>query len=191
MPDKIGLILLAAGGSTRMGQPKQLLLYKNQTLLRRAAEQALAAGCDPVIVVLGSNAPRLRTELTNLPVHIMENPDWQQGMGTSIRTGLSAMPPQPVIITLCDQPLIDAAALKKLIDAHHSTNRPLIAAQYAGTLGVPALFSPEYFPALAALPNDTGAKQLLRQHADQVLPIPMEFAATDIDTPTDYQQLPK
>jgi molybdenum cofactor cytidylyltransferase len=189
MPNQIGLILLAAGGSTRMGQPKQLLLYKKQTLLRRAAEQALAAGCDPVIVVLGSNAPRLRTELTSLPIHIMENPDWQQGMGTSIRTGLSAMPPQPVIITLCDQPLIDAAALKKLIDAYNSTNRPLIAAQYAGTLGVPALFSEKFFPALLSLPDNSGAKQLLQQHSDQVLPIPMEFAATDIDTPQDYEQL--
>src|ERR1700722_15860828 len=133
----IALILLAAGSSTRMGRPKQLLLYKNQSLLRRAAEQALKAGCDPVIVVLGSSAEQMKPELTNLPVQIIENPHWPQGMGTSIRAGLQTLLPSPstrgegkgegssppaVIITLCDQPLIDAAALTQLINLHRSTN---------------------------------------------------------------------
>jgi len=188
----IALILLAAGGSTRMGRPKQLLLYKGQTLLRRAAEQAISAGCDPVIVVVGADAPRMRTELADLAVRIVENPNWQRGMGTSIRAGLGAIPPlgaQAVVITLCDQPLIDSAALKRLMDLHRSTGRAPIAAQYAGTLGVPALFGPEYLPGLAGLPDDCGAKQLLLTHASQVLAVPMEPAATDIDTPMDYQGL--
>jgi molybdenum cofactor cytidylyltransferase len=203
----IALILLAAGSSTRMGQPKQLLLYKGQTLLRRAAQQALTAGCNPVIVVIGSSAPAMRTELKDLPVQIIENPNWQNGMGTSIRAGLTALsplipspstrgegkgegsPPSAVIITLCDQPLIDSAALTQLINLHHTTNRPLIAAQYANTLGVPALFAPQFLPALASLPDEAGAKQILLKHAADVLPLPMELAATDIDMPLDYQQL--
>ncbi len=199
----IALILLAAGGSARMGQPKQLLMYKGQTLLRRAAQQAAAAGCNPVIVVLGSSAPAMRTELKDLPVQIIENPNWQNGMGTSIRAGIQAIIPSPgtpgegqgegalsaVIITLCDQPLVDSAALTQLINLHHTTNRPLIAAQYANTLGVPALFSQKFFPALASLPDNAGAKQILLKHAAEVLPVPMELAATDIDTPLDYQQL--
>jgi molybdenum cofactor cytidylyltransferase len=199
----IALILLAAGGSTRMGQPKQLLQYKGQSLLRRATEQAVSAGCDPIVVVLGAEADRMKAELTDLPVKTIENPNWPRGMGTSIRAGLAVILPSPstrgegkgegsppaVIITLCDQHLIDAAALRKLIDAYQSTARPLIAAQYAGTLGVPALFSPKFLPALAALPDGSGAKQLLQAHAADVLPIPLEVAATDIDTPGDYQQL--
>jgi molybdenum cofactor cytidylyltransferase len=187
-----------------MGQPKQLLLYKNQSLLRRAAEQAVKANCHPVIVVLGSNAEQMKTELTNLPIQIIENPHWPRGIGTSIRTGISALIPSPgtpgegqgegafpsaVIITLCDQPLIDSTALTQLINLHRTTSRPLIAAQYAGTLGVPALFAQKFFPALATLPDDSGAKQLLMKHSAEVLPLPMELAAIDIDTPTDYQRL--
>jgi molybdenum cofactor cytidylyltransferase len=175
-----------------MGRPKQLLLYKNQSLLRRAAEQAVAAGCNPIIVVLGSSADQMKPELTNLPIKIIENPHWPRGIGTSIRAGVSALPPQlltAVIITLCDQPLIDSTALTQLINLHRTTNRPLIAAQYAGALGVPALFAHKYFPALSTLPDQSGAKQLLMKHAAEVLPFPLESAATDIDTPMDYQRL--
>ena len=223
--EPIALILLAAGSSTRMGEPKQLLLYKNQTLLRRAAEQAVKSGCDPIIVVLGSNAEQMKSELTNLPVQTIENPHWSRGIGTSIRAALSIIfpspgtpgegqgegafpstheecksaasnaepvegfPPSAVIITLCDQPLIDSTALTQLINLHRTTNRPIIAAQYAGTLGVPALFAQKYFPALSTLPDESGAKQLLLKHAADVLPVPMELAAIDIDTPSDYQRL--
>ena len=204
IPTPIALILLAAGSSTRMGEPKQLLLYKGQTLLRRAAEQALKANCDPVIVVLGSSAEQMKPQLTNLPVQTIKNPSWSRGIGTSIRVGLNALLPSPstlgegqgegaspqaVIITLCDQPLIDSTTLTQLITLHRTTNRPLIAAQYAGALGVPALFAHKYFPALSTLPDDSGAKQLLMKHAADVLPLPMELAATDIDTPMDYQRL--
>ncbi len=188
----IAMILLAAGGSARMGTAKQLLIYRNQTFLRHAAEQAIATGCSPVIVVLGSQAPRMKAELLDLKVQTIENPIWQRGIGTSIRAGLSQLPAdtQAVILGLCDQPLLGADGLRLLLDAYRDTGRPIIAARYADTVGVPAFFTRRFFPALAALPDDAGAKQLLQTHAADVLPVPLDPAATDIDSPEDFHRLP-
>lgn len=184
----IGLILLAAGGSTRLGTPKQLLTYQGQTLLRRAAETALASVCRPVVVVLGAQAARLQEELAGLAVQIVENPHWAEGMGTSLRAGLDALTEtqEGAVVCLCDQPLLSADIIDALVTAHDDTEKPIAACEYDGTVGVPALFSRALFSELRALKE--GAKPLLRRHASQIAIVPFPGGDADIDTPEDAAQ---
>ena len=188
----VACILLAAGGSTRLGSPKQLLEYGGRTLLRRAAEPALDTACRPVVVVLGAGAQRLRSELAGLDVRIVENPAWERGMGGSVRMGMAALDGtaeiDAVLLTLCDQPLIGSAALRRLIDAWRDGRpRSLAAADYRGTVGVPAVFGREHFAELAALPDAVGARPVLQRHAGSVIAVPMPEAAFDIDTREQYE----
>lgn len=190
---KIACIVLAAGGSTRLGSPKQLLAYGGRTLLRRAVEAVLATRCRPTVVVLGSGAERLRAEFTGLDVRIAVNAGWERGMGGSVRCGMAMLPREEidaVLLTLCDQPLIGREALERLMSAWRD-GQPcsLAAAAYNGTLGVPAVFGREHFAELAALPDGAGAKPILQRHAGQVIAVPMPEAATDIDTRAQYEKM--
>ncbi|MDB5357261.1 MAG: 4-diphosphocytidyl-2C-methyl-D-erythritol synthase [Phycisphaerales bacterium] len=193
MPD-IAIMILAAGGSTRMGEPKQLLAYRGRSLIRHAAETAVASGCRPAIVVLGAHADRLAAEVSGLAVSVAINERWASGIGSSIRCGiehLMAVTPtvEAVVITLCDQPLVSAGILRHLIDAHQSSGKPICASSYRGTLGPPVLVSRRFFPQLLALPDDQGAKRLWVDQPEQVCEVPCEPAAEDIDTPEDYRRV--
>ena len=185
----LAIVVLAAGGSTRMGTAKQLLPLGGQSLLRRAAATAIATGCRPAVVVLGRDADAMRPELAGVDVTIVVNPDWPLGMGGSIRAGIaSAASPEVagVVVTLCDQPHVDAAALGLLIDAFARTGRT-VAARYAYTVGVPAVFGRAAFPALLALDPATGAKRLLA--GSDVMAVDLPAAAVDVDTPADYRRV--
>ncbi len=192
----IAAVILAAGGSTRLGSPKQLLQYRGRSLLRHAAETALATGCRPVLIVLGSGADRLKDELAGLDVIPVDNPDWSKGMGTSVRCGIEmletlAPTADGALLMLCDQPLIRAEMLESLVQAFRE-GQPLCqgaAAAYEGTRGVPALFGRELLPGLAFLPDEVGAKSLLRRPGVEIIEVPMPEAATDIDTRAQYEKL--
>jgi molybdenum cofactor cytidylyltransferase len=188
----IGAVILAAGASTRMGTPKQLLYFKGRSLLRHTIEVA-AQECEPIVVVLGSHAEQIRNEIIQLPVVMVENQDWHLGMGASIRVGVNAVNHlsqnlEAVILLVCDQPFCDRI-LNQLVSVYHTTRNPIIASQYAQTLGVPALFSRELFPELMNLDVEKGAKQIIQKYQHLVLSIPFEAGAIDIDTPEDYQRL--
>jgi molybdenum cofactor cytidylyltransferase len=190
----IGLIVLAAGASTRMGTPKQLLLYQGRSFVRHAVEVALASVCQPIVVVLGANAQRIKPEINHLPIQIVENQQWSEGMSSSIRVGiktLNAVNPdlEAVAITLCDQPLISSQLINQLVEAYCLTGKPIVASEYAGTLGVPALFSRALFSELMALKTTEGAKQIIGKHLHEVVGVPFPDGAIDIDTPKDYEQL--
>ncbi len=187
---EIGVVLLAAGGSARLGSPKQLLVYRGKTLLRRAAETALATGCRPVVAVLGRDADALRAELTGLDVRPVDNPDWSRGMGTSVRLGVAALGGHAAaaLLILCDQPLVSAEKLAGLIAAFCG-GAGIAAAAYGGTVGVPVIFARAYFGELLALPDDAGAKPMLRRHRDAVVAVPLPEAAADIDTREQYERL--
>jgi molybdenum cofactor cytidylyltransferase len=194
MPDRIALLLLAAGGSARMGRPKQLLTYRGQSLLRRAAETALATPCRPILIVLGAAADEARAELSSLDLHTSENSNWQRGPGSSLKLGvhhLLELDPtlDALLITLCDQPLITPADLARLIDAHRTSARPIVATAYPDSPGVPALFTRPTFPDLLAIDDAAGAKSLLRSAGDRVLIVPIPAALTDVDTPDDFARL--
>jgi molybdenum cofactor cytidylyltransferase len=188
--NNIALVLLAAGGSTRMGSPKQLLPYQGRPLIRHAAETAIAAGFDPVMVVLGSQVEPIRAALDGLDVVIVENTEWEEGIGSSIRAGISGaeiMGCDGAILALADQPRVTPEILKRLVEEHEETGRPIIASEYADTVGVPAFFSREYFPKLKGLLPTEGCKAVILANLDQSIRISCPEAETDIDTPGDYQ----
>lgn len=189
-----GIVILAAGASTRMGKPKQLLPYQEHSLLHHVVETALASVCRPVVVVLGAYAEQMRPEINQLPVQVVENPQWAEGMSASIQAGIQVLNTMPnsieaVVLALCDQPFISAQAINQLVEAYQTTAQPIIASEYAGTLGVPALFSHSLFPELAALKGGEGAKQVINKYVHEVVGVPFPEGAIDIDTPKDYEQL--
>jgi molybdenum cofactor cytidylyltransferase len=185
---RAAVVVLAAGGSSRMGRPKQLLPVGGRTLLRRVAE--LAVECGPTVIVLGAAAGRLTTELDGLPVTVAENPDWDRGPGTSVAAGVKAVDESAdaVVFLLCDQPAVTADHVRRLIAAHETTGRPMAASGYGGSVGVPALFARELFPALRTLDPAAGAKQLLARNPERVAVIPFPNGAIDLDTPVDYER---
>jgi molybdenum cofactor cytidylyltransferase len=187
----VALIVLAAGNSSRMGSSKQLLKFKGESLVTRAIQAGMGAGCSPVIVVLGHNAEHVKAEIESLPAIIAMNPQWESGMGTSIRVGIEALEKIPdataALITLCDQPRVNASVLARLLTAQSEHNSSIIAAYYGGAPGVPAIFPRSFFGALKQLAPGGGAKSLLLKYAPQVIAVPMEEAAVDIDTPEDFQ----
>ncbi len=192
----IGLILLAAGASARMGSPKQLLLYQGRSLLAHAAETAVSSVCAPIVVVLGANAPALALEVRHLPVQIVVNAEWAEGMGGSVRAGALALqdqqqqgPTQASVLMLCDQPLVTAGTLNALVAAYCSTGSRIIASEYGGIQGVPALFSPTLLPELAQLTGQDGAKTLFARYSSEVLGLSFPEGAVDIDTPEDHRRL--
>jgi molybdenum cofactor cytidylyltransferase len=191
---RIGLVLLAAGGSSRLGRPKQLLVFQGRTLLRRAAEEALAAGCHPVVIVLGAYADRLTREIADLPVLIAHNLAWRTGMGASIRTGVevltgSGLAVDGVVIAVCDQPFCDASVIHRLLAGHRRGEQRIIAASYAGVYGVPALFDATLVPELLALDGQEGARRVIENHRETILAVPFDAGAVDIDSPEDLTLL--
>lgn len=190
----IAIIILAAGASTRMGTPKQLLPYQGQNLLAHTIGSAIASICKPVLVVLGANAQQIRSEVSQTSVIVIENPDWHLGMGSSIRSGILSLANcsetiDAAVIAVCDQPFIRPEIINYLVTAYHSTGKSIIACQYADTLGVPVLFSHIFFSELASTGKTVGAKKLINKYHNEVFSIPFPQGVIDIDTPKDYQQL--
>ena len=190
----IGIIILAAGASTRMGKPKQLLPYQGRSLLRHITEIAIASKNQPIIVVLGANAEIIKPEICQLPVQIVENLQWASGMGSSIRTGIEAVNAlgqnvEAVVITLCDQPFVSPELINQLVETYRRSDKAIVACEYADTLGVPALFHHTFFSQLMTLKQGEGAKQIIGKYINQVTSVPFLQGLIDIDTPNDYQQL--
>jgi molybdenum cofactor cytidylyltransferase len=190
----IAMIILAAGASTRMGTPKQLLPYQGCSLLCHTIETAMASVCKPVVVVLGANAQQIAAEVNQYSVMVVENPDWYLGMGSSIRRGILEIANcsesiDAVVITVCDQPFLDSEIINHLVTAYHATGKLIIACEYADTLGVPVLFDRKFFSELANLGETMGAKKLIKKYSEEVFGIPFPLGVIDIDTPEDYQQL--
>jgi molybdenum cofactor cytidylyltransferase len=187
----VGAVILAAGGSSRFGQPKQLVTFRGETLVRRAVRAATEAQCTPVVVVAGENGEEIERELRGTCALLVPNSEWRRGLGTSIRCGLRQLDDSTdsVVLLTCDQPLVDAAVIAELIRAQAKTGKPIVASSYANTLGVPALFDRSCFPALLSLPDESGAKLLLVDRPDDVASVPFEDGAIDIDTPEDFERL--
>lgn len=190
------MVILAAGGSTRLGSPKQLLAYRGRSLLRHSVEAALETACRPVVVVLGSGADRLKEELAGMEVVTVENPDWDKGVGASIRRGvetLGTVAPtvDGALLMLCDQPLIRLEMLESLVRAFREGQPSCQAASavYEGTRGVPAVFGRALLAEMALLPDEAGAKGLLRRKGANVAEVLMPEAATDVDTRAEYESL--
>jgi molybdenum cofactor cytidylyltransferase len=187
---RCGGIILAAGASTRMGSPKQLLPFEGQPLLVRTVEAALASPLWPVVVVLGAQAGAIRPILAGYPVLIAENPAWAEGMASSIREGIGTLQQfsrhlDAALIALCDQPAFSHDTIARLVAAWQETGRSVVAARYAGRQGAPALFGREHFATLAHLTGEAGARALLNDTPATVATVDCPELAVDLDTPAD------
>ncbi|HTP80248.1 MAG TPA: nucleotidyltransferase family protein [Bacteroidota bacterium] len=185
----VGIVVLAAGPSKRFGSPKQLALIGHSSLLRRSVETALQAHAHSTAVVLGANAMMVEKELHGLPVTIRYNEEWKEGMGSTIRVGIRMIPAEctAAIIMLADQPAVDSELLNRLIDRHSSTNKPIVACEYDGAPGVPALFARSMFEDLLSIRGDRGAKELIRLHLASTATIPFPGGSIDVDTSRDLE----
>ncbi|MCP3063855.1 nucleotidyltransferase family protein [Myxococcus sp. K38C18041901] len=195
---RVGVVLLAAGGSSRLGHPKQLVVHEGKTLIRRAAEAALSLGEGPVLVVLGAHRDTIVSELVDLPLRVIEHPEWALGPGGSLTTGLSAMlsvaPSDApdvgaVLFMLCDQVRVTSAHLRALVDTWRTTGASIVASGYDGTHGVPALFSRAVFPELEALTAAQGARGVIAREPTRVATVPLPGGGEDVDTPLDLARL--
>jgi molybdenum cofactor cytidylyltransferase len=186
----IAAIVLAAGGSSRLSQPKQLLRFEGESLVRRAARAALDADCTPVVVVVGQQREPVVAALHDLSVTLVPNDFWEGGIGTSIRAGVRSLSDSDALIILtCDQPHVDATLIRQLVARHEETQKPMVASAYAGTFGVPALFGRSCFEQLLSLGDEQGAKVLLTARPNDVAQVDFPEGAIDVDTPEDWARL--
>ncbi len=186
---KIGALILAAGGSARLGRPKQLACVGGKSLIRRTVEAATCAACSPIVVVLGGYAQATRTALQGEPVALIENEVWRSGIGTSIRAGVRRLKADPaleaIVILVCDQPRLEAGVIRGLREVYRAGRHPIVASVYEQTVGVPALFDRSYFEELLGLQDDQGAKALMKANKHLVGHCEFPGGQIDIDTPED------
>ena len=190
----IAAIILAAGASTRMGQPKQLLPYKRRTLLSHVINCVIASSCRIVIVILGANSDKIEPQIAQFPIIIVKNSDWNKGISSSIGCGVNYIQEKKlningVIFLTCDQPFISTKIIDQLIEANNLTNQSIIATHYEKTLGIPVLFSSSFFSELIELRGDNGAKKIINKYPELVKKIDFTQGKIDLDTVKDYQQL--
>jgi molybdenum cofactor cytidylyltransferase len=188
------IVIIAAGASTRLGSPKQLLKYNDVNLIQHAIDEALATDAQKVVVVLGSEAENISENINRKQAHILYNKNWEEGMASSIRTGVEQaklLSPSidAVILMVCDQPYATASLLKNLVAQHIDTGKPIVASQYKETLGTPVLFHKTFFAELLKLNGDTGAKKIIIENKDQVQQVRFPLGDIDIDNIADYEML--
>lgn len=186
-----GIVILAAGESSRMGRPKQLLPWHGKPLLRHVAEAALSIGPALVCAVLGANAAEVRPSLDGTPVITADNAAWSDGMASSLRCGLETVTRlrpdlDGVIFLVCDQPHVTEELLTAMLRAAQGEGRTVVACEYDGATGVPAWFHRCHFPELLALHGAQGARQVMRAHEATLARVPFADGSADLDTPDDY-----
>lgn len=191
---KVHTIVLAAGSSSRMGQPKQLLKIGDEPLLVHTIKTVTAAGIlsNEITVVIGSNYEQHRDIISPLNVNIEHNIDWANGMGNSLKYGLKKIvtqKPAGVLILVCDQPLLTPEHIQKLVQQFHLSPQSIVASHYNNTDGVPAIFPFTLFEQLLTIGEDQGAKKVLQQNRQNLISVDFPDGAIDLDTLEDYDKL--
>jgi len=189
-----GIVLLAAGTSSRLGMPKQLLEYKGETLLNKAIREAKETEVHAIVVVLGAEAHTLKESIKDQDVDFEFNERYTEGMASSIRCGVDYLLKhypsiENVIFMACDQPHVDAAHLLALMDRHFLTGAGIVASEYAEKKGVPALFNKIFFEELTMLKGDIGARKMMEIHATDTVGVPFPRGVVDVDTMEAYRKL--
>jgi molybdenum cofactor cytidylyltransferase len=185
---------MAAGISSRLGSPKQLLAFDGNTLLRHTINEAVKAEVLGVVVVLGANAEAIFPETEVDGVITIHNENWREGMSSSLSAGLrkwqeGELVPESIIFMVCDQPYVSSSLLNQIIDKHRDTGKPIVASAYKGTVGTPALLHQSMFNDLIALTADEGAKKIIKKYIHDVATVSFPQGAVDIDTKGDYDKL--
>ncbi|MFZ0279512.1 MAG: nucleotidyltransferase family protein [Candidatus Sulfotelmatobacter sp.] len=186
-------LILAAGASRRLGQPKQLVKINGEALLGRTVRLAAQAGCQPIVVVLGFEAHRMRSALDGFTAIAAVNEDWRAGMGSSMRFGVETVlhispPPENILLLVCDQFRLSADVLRQLLRLRGLAKYPITAARYSGRFGVPAVFSSIFFPDLLDVSGDRGARGILERNAVRVGAVDFLEGELDLDTPDDLER---
>ena len=195
--DDIAIVILAAGSSSRMGQPKQLLKWKNKSFILRSVETALSLAPERTLVVLGSEQERIREEIEDSQVHMVFNEEWEAGMGRSISVGVDYVQSNwpevfGILIMLSDQPLIDFEHLRSLMMALKRSNCGMVATSHSDEIfGVPAIFDSRYFDELRDLNSDYGARELIKTHCNRACLVYGYNKVIDLDTESDYEEFLK
>jgi len=189
----VAAVLLAAGGSRRMGQSKQLLPIDGQPMVRRVAQTVCQAGLAQVVAVVGAEGERVARALAGLDLEIVHNQAWARGMSTSVRAGMEALRPEieAALLVLADQPGLTLEALQALVEAYRATRAPMVAPYYRGRRGNPVLFARSLFADLGQVEGDQGGRALLVRHEQEVVRVDLDDAAIllDVDTRQDYEGL--
>ena len=187
----VHVIVLAAGASTRFGSAKQLVRVNGRPLMHTVVSRAVELAGHSVTVVLGANAGELAPLLKHSPASVAVNRDWSEGIASSIREGLRHTPSTAdgVLIALADQAAVTTEDLRRLAGAWRRNPTAISAAQYGGTIGVPAIFPRWCFRELTELRGDRGAQRLIQRHVDRLVRLPMPSAELDIDRPEDLLAL--
>jgi len=189
-----GIIILAAGASTRLGKPKQLLRYRGKTLLAYSINEAVNSNADAVVVILGKDANLFKNEIDERKVRVAINASWEEGMASSLRLGMDTLlNDKPyidaVIFMVCDQPYISSSLLNELIITQQKTTKQIVTSNYGDSIGPPALFHKKYFIELMKLSGDAGARKIIQQNMNDVATILFPEGKIDIDTKEDYDDL--
>jgi molybdenum cofactor cytidylyltransferase len=189
----VAAVVLAAGGSKRMGQAKQLLPVDGQPMVRRVVQAVCQAGLAQVVVVVGAEGERVARALADLDLEIVHNHAWEQGMSTSLRAGLNALRPEieAALLVLADQPGLTPAMLSAVMDAYRTSRAPIVAPFYRGRRGNPVLFARALFAELGQVAGDRGGRALLVRYEQEVARVDLDDAAIllDVDTRQDYEGL--
>jgi CTP:molybdopterin cytidylyltransferase MocA len=192
-PDKLAAVLLAAGGSSRMGRPKQLLRVEGEALVTRMTRRLIGLEPASVMVVTGSASQAVNDQLSGLPVQIVHNPRWEEGMASSLATGVKNLPAEieGVLIMLCDQWQVGLADLQELVQAWNSDISQITAACWHDegrqVIGPPAIFPRRLFEELTTLKGDRGARAVIEKHRERVSFVAMKNARFDLDEPADLE----
>jgi len=189
-----GIVILAPGDSSRLGNMKQLLPFNGKTLLQHVIDEAADAGAQPIVVITGANANKVAASITDSRVRIVENGNWKEGMASGIVAGIRQITGQnkgvkKIILAVCDQPFVSSALFEQLDEKQNKSGKPVVASTYADTVGTPALFSMEFFDQLLSLTGDEGAKKILKSNTSDVATVPFPRGEIDIDTQKDYENL--
>ena len=189
--ERIAGVVLAAGGSSRFGEPKQLLDWYGKPLVRHVAELALASGLNPVIVVTGADHDAVAEALTGRQMDVAFNSDWASGQSSSVRVGIETLPDDVggVLFMLVDQPLIPPELIKRILQQHHRNPAPIIFPVIDGQAGNPVLFDREIFDDLTLLGGDVGGRALFEKFPNRKIIWEDKKSQQDIDTPEDYQRV--
>ena len=191
---KIEVLIMAAGASRRLGQPKQLVEYKGQTLIRRIVQETLTAEIGNITVITGFNHDEVEKEIHDLKVNVFYNEEWEEGLGASIRNGLKeVLTKKPdtnaILLAMVDQPFVTTSHLKKLVRAYDSSRPMIIASAYSSTFGVPVLIDSYYFGMMEELKGDEGGKKIFVNYLKNIVEVPFIEGAVDIDEKKDLESL--
>lgn len=189
------IILLAAGSSSRLGKPKQLAQHKGESFIAHAISEAIKVTPE-VIVVLGANCDAVKKDIEKFAVQIVVNKNWEDGMSSSIRCGITAVlnknaSAEAVVIIVCDQPFLSSTIIREIIEKYEAAKKPIVACTYEDIIGTPVLFNKTFFRPLMELKGQAGAKKIISENSDVTVTVPFPLGYIDIDTKEDLENLKK